>query len=377
MRLLLFADLHLDAAFRWAGSRVAAERRRSLRESLLRICRLAAELQVDALLSAGDLYEHERSGPATGRFLQAAFGEVGRPVLLAPGNHDWYGPASLYARTRWPPNVHVFTADRLAPHPLADGFTVWGAAHRAPANTDGFLERFTVGRDEASVALFHGSERGEVRFQGAGKVAHAPFTAEQIPRAGLVHALVGHHHLPRDADWHTYPGNPEPLVFGEEGTRAAVLVEVDGSGRLTRTRYPVATTEIEDRTLDVTGLRHLAELPDRAVAALTGATGIVRLTVSGEVHPDVEQGPALAAELAALAAPDGLPAQLPGVQAVLPRVGDLRVGYDLPVLAGESTVRGQFVRDVLGASLDDRTRHRVLTAGLRALDGQPGSLAVD
>jgi len=27
----------------------------------------------------------------------------------------------------WPPNVHLFTEDRLRPRELADGLTVWGA----------------------------------------------------------------------------------------------------------------------------------------------------------------------------------------------------------------------------------------------------------
>ena len=36
----------------------------------------------------------------------------------------------------------------------------------------------------------------------------------------------------------------------------------------------------------------------------------------------------------------------------------------------EPTVRGQFVRDVQGADLDEEERRRVLLVGLRALEGQ-------
>jgi exonuclease SbcD len=377
MRLLLFADLHLDAVFRWAGPRLAADRRRSLRAALTRICGLADELRVDALLSAGDLFEHDRAGPDTAAFLAATFGALDCPVLLAPGNHDWFGPASLYAQARWPPNVRVFTEDRLRPVELTAGCTVWGAAHRAPANTDGFLDGFRVDRRGFALALFHGSERGEFRWQGPGKLPHAPFRAEQIPAAGLHHALVGHHHRPRDGDWHTYPGNPEPLTFGEEGPRAAVLLEIAEGGSLSRTRHPVAGTPVVDRPLDLTGLRHLGELRERAVAALDGAQGLVRLTVRGVVDPAVDAGPALAAELAALAAPDGLPAVLPEVQAVVPRIAALSAGYDLDAGRREATVRGQFVRDVLEAPLDEQTRQRVLSLGLRAFDDSAGPVAGD
>ena len=200
MRLLHFADLHLDTPFRWAPLEVARARRQGLRTTLTRICNLAIELRVDALCCGGDLFEQERFTPDTAEFLRSSFGQLSPlPVFLAPGNHDWFGPVSLYQQVGWPANVHVFTEDRLTPFEMADGLTIWGAAHRAPANTRGFLEGFRVDRSGVNLALFHGSERGELAFQGEGKVPHAPFRAEQIPLAGLDHALLGHFHVPRDA----------------------------------------------------------------------------------------------------------------------------------------------------------------------------------
>ena len=52
------------------------------------------------------------------------------------------------------------------------------------------------------------------------------------------------------------------------------------------------------------------------------------------------------------------------------REGPLDVADDLEAMAGERTVRGQFVRDVRAdPALDEDTRRRVLRTGLRALDG--------
>ena len=76
----------------------------------------------DALFCAGDLYEHDRVTPDTGRFLQATFTELAPcPVYLAPGNHDWYGPDSLYALVEWSPNVHVFRKPQLEPVSVKGG----------------------------------------------------------------------------------------------------------------------------------------------------------------------------------------------------------------------------------------------------------------
>ncbi len=214
MRLLLFSDLHLEAGFAWASTEIGRARRRALRDCLRAITSLAVTLNVDALCCAGDLYEQDRFRPDTGHFLRDCFAAVDPiPVFLAPGNHDWLGPASLYRQTQWTSNVHLFEEERLTPVPLADGLTLWGAAHHSPANARGFLDGFRVDREGVNLALFHGSEQGSFAFQDEDntKKPHAPFQVEQIREAGLHHALLGHFHKPRDEKDHTYPGNPEPL----------------------------------------------------------------------------------------------------------------------------------------------------------------------
>jgi len=371
MRLLLFSDLHLDAPFAWAGPELARSRRRALRTCLLNVVEVARQLGVDAVCCAGDLYEQERVTPDTAAFLRDAFARLHPvPVFLAPGNHDWLGPTSLYRLVDWTDNVHVFGEPRLEPVPLADGFTLWGAAHAAPANTPGFLDGFRVDRDGVHIGLFHGSEQGELSFEDDDKRPHAPFRASQIEPAGLHHALVGHFHTPRDASFHTYAGNPEPLTFGETGERGAVLVTVDGAGRVTRERHRVAVSRVGDVTVPLDGVRHTAQVRERIAAAVAGLTGCVRVRLEGEIAPEVDLDPR-ELDQRALA---GLATHL---DALVPVLGRVTVGYDLDALALERTVRGQFVRDVREArDLTDDQRRRVLVTGLRALDGRRSDLEV-
>ncbi|MBB5808691.1 DNA repair exonuclease SbcCD nuclease subunit [Saccharothrix ecbatanensis] len=365
MRLLLFSDLHLDTHFRWAGAALARARRQALRDTLRQITALARTHQADALLCAGDLYEHDRFSPDTAQFLRAEFESVDMPVFLAPGNHDWYGPQSLYRQVEWTPNVHLFTEDRFMPHELTEGLTLWGAAHRAPANTDGFVDGFSVDRGGVNLALFHGSETAAMGFQESGKLPHAPFTASEIESAGLDHAFVGHFHTARDAERHTYPGNPDPLTFGESAGRGVVLITVHGDGTVERERHDVSVSQVHDVTVHLDGVSHLGQVREQVIAAVAGLSGVVRVTITGEVAPDVDLRPA---DLATVA---------PHLDALVPRLGSVRVAYDLDSLAEEPTVRGQFVRDVRDdTSLDEATRRRVLITGLRALDGRASELAV-
>jgi len=361
VKLVYFADLHLDAPFAWlGGSQLAARRRRqSLRETLGTIIRLADVIHADALLCGGDLFEQARYTPDTIAFLERAFEEIEpMPVYLAPGNHDWYGPESPYRQAHWSSNVHIFTEDRLQPVPLQDGLTLWGAAHRAPARTLGFLDDFKVDRGGVHLALFHGSERSGFLAGEAGHQPHAPFDAAQTERSGLHHALVGHYHRPRDAERYTYPGNPDFLTFGEDGERGAVVVTVLPDGRVERERHRVGMTEAHDLTLSVTGSSSQQEVRDRLRVLTGNRRGVARVTVEGEFDPRVDLHVGDLMDV-----PHGL-------DGLLVRLGQLRPAYDLRVIAEEPTIRGQFVRDVLGAELDEEDRRRVLLVGLRALEGQ-------
>jgi DNA repair protein SbcD/Mre11 len=367
VKFVHFADLHLDAPFRWAPAWLARKRRLALRETLARICDLAADIGADAVCCGGDLYEQERFSPDTAEFVRSVFaGLVPVPVFLAPGNHDWYGPASMYRQVEWSSNVRVFTEARLVPAVLDDGLTLWGAGHRAPANTPGFLDGVQVHRGGVNVALFHGSEQGEMAFQEAGKVPHAPFHASQIPGAGLDHALLGHFHTPVDAIRHTYPGNPDPLTFGESEGRAAVIVTVAADGSVTRVRHRVATSQVSDVSVDLSGVTHAGQVAGRVLEAVAGKSGVVRVTLHGTIGPDVDLR---LEDIAAL--------RVPNLDALVPRLGQVLAAYDYDRLRGEPTVRGQFVSDVLAAGdLTDDQRRKVLVTGLRALDGRGEELEV-
>ncbi len=359
MRFLHFADLHLDTQFAWAEPRVAARRRQALRDALVSIIQLALESRVDALLCAGDLYEQERFSPDTAAFLRAAFERANPlPIYITPGNHDWHGPASLYSIVRWSSNVKVFDTDHLTAVTLADGLTLWGAANRAPATTIGFLDNFKVDRGGIHIGLFHGSEQSSLILQGQGKGVYAPFAAAQIRASGLTHALVGHYHAPLDAESFTYPGNPEPLSFGETGHRGPVIVTVDANGGITRERRVVAKTLVQDVMVDVTGSVSNQDIRYRVSKRLSGVMGTVRLTVAGDVEPDVETNL------------EGLVDLAPQLDALVVRARNLRPGYDLERLKSELTIRGEFVREVSNADLPNELKQKVLVTGLRALDGR-------
>lgn len=371
MQLAIVADVHLDQAFAWAGPDVGRRLRQSIRDALRSAVGAAANADVDAFCLAGDLFEDERYAPDTPEFLRSLFADLApTPVLLAPGNHDPAVPASPYTTVEWTPNVHVFLHPKLSAFRLADGFTVWGAGHDRPAYTPGFFDSgFRTSGAGVHVALFHGAERGTLRSQEEGEIAHAPFDENQVAAAGLVHAFAGHYHQPRDTNLLTYPGNLEHLAFGETGERGLVTATVAADGTVTSQRHVVARVGMYDVNVAADGCGTVDEIRARLEAKLAelpqGApVRVARVTVAGQVSGTFHVSQA-----------DLVTVQHGLDKLVIHRL-DLRPADDVDQIAEQPTVRGAFVRMVRqAANVDDEDRELVLTAGLRALSGH-GDLQV-
>ena len=97
---------------------------------------------------------------------------------------------------------------------------------------------------------------------------------------------------------------------------------------------------------------------NRLDAAVTELDGFVRVTLTGDLDPDVDLAP-LTLELKQSLTP-----------CVVLRTGGLKVAYDLDLIKLESTVRGQFVRDVLARSDLDEDFRSTSSLLARALDGR-------
>ena len=85
MKIVHFADLHLDSAFAWLGATgdAARRRRQALRDVLRAIVKLARDEGADALFCGGDLYEGERVTQDTAAFLRDTFASLA-PIRVSP-----------------------------------------------------------------------------------------------------------------------------------------------------------------------------------------------------------------------------------------------------------------------------------------------------
>jgi DNA repair protein SbcD/Mre11 len=357
MKLLHLADIHLDRVFHRAESRpAAARRRRELRDGLTRALALGRTREVDAICVAGDVYEHDYVSEDTVSFLRDSFAAAGVPVLVTPGNHDPYLPGSVWQRTDWSRNVHVFTRDAVEPHGLGDGVTVWGAAFTARNCGAGTVTSFRAPADGGThLLLIHAALTGE---QWADEADYRPVTRAQLRATGVAYAMLGHFHDGRGDEFLCYPGSPEPLDWGERsGTHGASVVEVR-SGAVTAEAVSIARRRYVERPVAVDGAAGSAQVEAAVAPVVESEAGAsLRIVLTGEIEPGCEIDPAALVE------------RCGGGLAELAIVDRTAPVYDLAAIAAEASVRGRFVARLLGS--DDPDAGDAILAGLRALDGRP------
>jgi DNA repair protein SbcD/Mre11 len=361
LRLLHFADLHLDRSF--ASERlygVGAQRRREdLRSCLDRIIQRAREAQADLITCGGDLFEHDHVTRETAAFMLQTLGDAGLPVLIAPGHADPAVPSSPYRYLRWPANVTVATHEELRPYRYGN-VQVWTAGFMRPDMPDAPLRDFPRLEEGTHLLLLHASDMSQVP---QGVTPYKPILPAQVEEAGFRHALLGHYHDARAGQSITYPGSPEPLGWDESGRHCTALVTVGDDGTVQVVLEEVNQRRFAQETIDISGMTSLDQVRDAVVAMRESKQldgGVIRATLVGERDPSLTLDPAtLSVECA-----DGF--------AYVEFLDRSRVSHDLDAAAQEFTSRGEMVRQLVdhkqGTRQEELAVGRALQLALDAFD---------
>ena len=282
MRILHSADLHLDAPF--TGR--TADQTRQLKQALLsvpqRLAQLCRQEGCDLVLLAGDLFDGPWSRQSH-QALCAALEEMGVPVFISPGNHDYISHESPYLTEKWPKNVHIFQQPKMeaVAVPALD-CRIYGAGYRS-MDCDGLLEHFrTDGGETYHIAVLHGDP-------AQANSAYCPITANQLRNSGLDYLALGHIHkagqLKAGRTVCAWPGCPMGRGFDEVDTKGALIVDVTDT---VQTRFvPLDTPRFFDIETTAGGDAHAALA---AVLPAMGDANFYRVTFAGEAAaPDLER----------------------------------------------------------------------------------------
>lgn len=370
MRILHFADVHLDRPFVGVSPEAARRRRGELADAFRRCLRLADEHDVDLVTIGGDLWEEEHVSADTRNSVVYELRQFGRPVLVICGNHDPLIPGGTYSRVTWPDNVSLVRASEPELHDLGD-VALWGVSWTGGDLSASFLSTFRAPVDgRTHLLLLHGT---------SGPLAHLTeddaftFQAAQVREAGFARCLAGHVHVASDDGTIVYPGSPEPLRWNETGPHCVALVSVTASA-VDVELLSVNERVVETRQIDCGGCLSSAEVADRVRGTLADTEPsriYLQVRLVGEVGPDC------AVNLRRIRS------EHESRYAGLVLEDRTEPLLDVDARAERRGLDGLFVRKLrerFAEARDEGERQmleRALEAGLRAIDGRDAILHVD
>jgi hypothetical protein len=357
--LLHVADLRLDTSFSRYNlpPETGNTCRRALRDACSHLIDIALKEKVDAITIAGNLFAAETIHPDTLQFLHQQLQRLESvPVYITPGKTDRLSRNSPYRLWRWPKNVRIFGDQNPSPVPLADGVTLWGAAHTGQEEPTLLPKGFHVEGEGVHLLLAYVPSKRNSKREAEPLL---PIDLEDLQAAGFRCGLFGGSPdlllVPESQPWIAFPGSPEFTGFDCQGCGGAILLRVDPPDVEVQA-IPTRRLRFASAQIDVSDASSLEDVRTRMQEAITPGSGVIaQFRLTGRPNPAVFTGlPSLAESMASNYM--YLDLRLEG-----------RPGFDLEEISAQQNVRGSFVRRLLDQrSSAGRAQRRVIEEAIDA-----------
>ena len=349
----------------------AQARKIELRAAFSSLMFWAKTEQAHIMLIAGDLFDSPHPTPDAVDFVVSQF--AANPAcrfIIAPGNHDFAASDSVYAKTKFPENVSVFTSPTLSCLHFDDiaghAVDVYGYAFTSPIlDSNPFAGVSLKKSDTVTLLCGHGTI-------GADSGKDCPIKTEEIKASNFDYIALGHvHNNPGiqkiENTYYGYSGSLEPRAFNDRGERGAFLVEAnktEGIFTCRPTFFRLCKRIYAVESVNLTGASTKAEVLDKVNALFKqkgfGKDTLLRLTLEGSLaaHLDISSL--------------GLESITSGLYYCELR-DHTSPDYNLEALRADPTIKGELVRTLTPLLESDDEAHRILAA--RALKYALSALA--
>ena len=372
IKILHFADVHLDSPFSLCDVKRSEQRRNELRSAFTSVMTYVRTGGIKYVLIPGDLFDYGFVTRETVDLVLREF-EANRETnfIVAPGNHDPYAPDSVWATVSFPDNVYIFDSPELSVIEFPeDGVDVYGYAF-----TSSSLDRCPIAGEHVAhperinLLVGHADTSSAIS-------KYCPITEHDIAAFGADYTALGHvhntdglHNLPSGAIY-AYSGCLEGRSFDECGHKGAILIDVsrDEHGakkisprpyRFSHRRYMIENVDISTAASadDVLEL-----IKDRIHEKRYGEDTTLRVILTGSTAPNIVSDTAYISK------------QLNGLYGIEILDRSLPL-YDDEFLRSDISIRGEFYRTMLPKLTTGTPRERELAAwvlryGLSALAGE-------
>ncbi len=343
MKFIHTADIHLGAR---GDSRfpkdVADEIKADMRNTFVKMIDYANEHDVCVILLCGDVFDSDNPFKKDKDFfLSVVKNNPQIDFLYLKGNHDKEGIAEDI------PNLKRFS----------DVWTVYdygevkfGGIEITKENAMSLSATLNLKPEDTNVLLMHGQINGDINLVG-------------LRDKNIDYLALGHIHSYSFGNLdgrgiYVYSGCLSGHGFDETGKKGFVEVEVNG-GRISHKFVPFAEREIFEAKVDVTGAEDYYMASSMVKEAVSfNKNGIYRIELVGETDLDT-------ADFG-----KDVERNLFGSCLYVSVKDKTRKKADFSSYYGDASLRGEFVRTVLGSDLEEEDKLKVISYGLKALKGE-------
>ncbi len=230
--ILHMADLHLETTFAY----LPLARKHSMQNEQLavlhQIMQIAKSENVDFITISGDLFDSIHIKEQTIQLLIQEFSALKDiPIIISPGNHDYWFPGSYWDQFDALDNVHIFQPKREKFYFEQKQIAFWGKPFYSQSSTVPLWSRediLSYENDKAALNIL--VQHGDL-FDARSN--YNPIDPEVIDHLHFQAALLGHIHNPPEVQYTKkgipciYSGGVQGRGFDELGEKGIYLLQID------------------------------------------------------------------------------------------------------------------------------------------------------
>lgn len=360
MKIIHCADLHLDSKMTANLTREQArERKKEMIRTFTRMVEYAAKNDVRVILIAGDLFDTRNVSALarnTVRDMICTHPEI--DFLYLRGNHD--SDNFLSKLEEVPENLLLFSEQWTA---YRYGNIVISGLELTTDNQAIAFPSLVLGTDDINIVTLH----GQVGKYAGGAQAEQ-ISLNSLRNKNIDYLALGHVHsyVKEKLDYrgvYCYPGCLEGRGFDECGPKGFVLLDIDENTRRIQTEFiPAAARTLYNLEVDVTSVMTTREAAARMEQAVTEAAypsgSLVKFVLTGEVEVDAEINC------------DYLQNLFTDYFYFEKVCNETTLRIDYRDYEKDASLKGEFIRMVMGSDLSEEQKTEVIRCGILALSGE-------
>ena len=353
MKIIHCGDLHLDSKME---TNLSPEKSRIRNNEILRnfgkMVDFARDNGVKIIMIAGDMFDSERASASTVEYVFDRMCSVPEiDFLYLKGNHD--EEENIFSGRSLPNNLKRFS-DSWQFYDY--GELSIGGVQWSGDNYESIYDSLKLDKDKKNIILMH----GQTSTQPGYELVCLP----RLKNKHIDYLALGHIHSYKlekldDEGVYAYCGCFEGRGFDECGKKGFVLLDTDKDSIKPRF-VPFATRYIYDIEVDITGLDTVSEMlrAIKEASADISRESLVKFTLTGFYEAQTNKDLAF------------LSRSLQNEFFHVKIKDKSRLKVEPQSYENDISLKGEFIRLVMGSALSQEDKDRIILAGLRALQGE-------